>query len=109
MSVKQTKFNTLNEFRKATSKGVSRAISELNGHASAAIKQSAYMHTNPDDNGSDELVPIIQAEFDLLVTAFAEAQSKLSDLIAVRSGTMTSDALITKYNVNLAEFSNELL
>lgn len=109
MSVKQTKFNTLNEFRKATSKGVSRAISELNGHASAAIKQSAYMHTNPDDNGSDELVPIIQAEFDLLVTAFAEVQSKLSDLIAVRSGTMTSGELLAKYNVNLDEFSAELL
>jgi len=107
--VSQTKFNTLNEQRKSTTKSVSRAISELNRGASEAIKQSAYMHTDPDSNGVGELVPIVQVEFDALVIAFAEVQSKLGDLISVREGQMTVESLVTKYNVDLVTFSNELL
>ena len=109
MSVNQTKFNTINQRRKDTTKGVSRAVSELNKHTTDALKQQAYIRTNPDDNGADELIPIVQVDFDALVIALAEVQGKLNDLTAVRNGALSVEDSVTKYNINLDEFSDELL
>lgn len=109
MSIKQTKFNALNDRRKETAKNVSRSLNLLLEEASNALKQQAYMRSNPDDNGADELVPIVQVIFDQITVTFMEVQDKLEDLVAVRNGTMTVEDLITKHSIDLNEYSEELI
>lgn len=109
MSLSALKLATLNTNRKQTSQQVSNAISQLNAHAAAAMKQQAYMHKDPDLNGAGDLIAVVQPEFDALSVAFNQVAAKLVDMQAVSAGTMTADALIAKYNIDLNAFSNTLV
>ena len=105
----QLKLANFNENRKQTQQKVSQAISQLNAAASEAMRQQAYMRKNPDLNGADELIAVATPNFDASADAFNEVAQKLADMQSVQAGTLTVDAFITKYNIDLAEFSNGLI
>jgi hypothetical protein len=110
MSIQSEKFRSFNTERKASLKTVSSAVSALDGGLMVALKQQAYIHTNPDDNGVNELIPIMSDEIDKIGQALTEANSKAADLLAVKSGSMTVTQLLAKYPaINLEEYSDELL
>lgn len=110
MSIQSEKFSNFNTERKVSLKAISSAVSNLNRDMLVAIKQQAYMRVNPDDNGANELIDIVSNDIDLIATSLADVNEKAADLLAVRSETMTTDQLLTKYNtINLEEYSNELL
>ena len=67
------------------------------------------MHKNPDNNGANELIAVVQPDFDALAVAFNQVAEKLVDMQAVSNGSMTIDALIAKYGIDLTEFSNGLI
>jgi len=109
MSLKQLKFANLNEQRKQTQRSVSSAISNLNAAADVAMRQQAYMHTNPDDNGADELIAVATPDFNAIASAFNEVAQKLMDMQAVQAGTMTVTEFVSKYSIDLNGFSSELI
>mgnify|MGYP003133122369 FL=1 len=109
MSLEYLKFTNLNSERKSTQRSVATAISNLNAAANSALKQQAYMRVNPDNNGADELISITKPDFDACAAAFNEVAQKLMDMQAVQAGTMTVEDCIEKYNIDLTEYSNELI
>jgi hypothetical protein len=110
MTVQNEKFRNFNTERKATTKAVSDAVSKLNKELAVAIKQQAYMRSNPDDNGANELITIVSDEIDAIAISLSNANSKATDLLAVKAGTMTVEQLLAKYTaINLTEYSEELL
>lgn len=109
MSINQEKFSSLNKARKDTHRQINNIISQLNSLTDSAMKQQAYMHKNPDNNGADELIAVVTPDFLETANSFNVVAAKLMDMQAVKGGEMTLDELITKYTINLAEFSNELI
>lgn len=110
MSISALKLANYNEQRKQTARQISTAISQLNAQADIALKQQAYMRSNPDANGADELIAVVAPEFNTLSEAFNQVAAKLQDMQAVNAGTMAVDELIAKYSsINLTEFSNGLI
>lgn len=109
MSIEQEKFSNLNKLRKDTHKQVSNLISQLNASTSMAMKQQSYMHKNPDLNGANDLIAVVSPDFLATAAAFNQVAAKLMDMQALQSGAMTVDDFIAKYNINLAEFSAELI
>ena len=110
MSIQSEKFRTFNVERKASLKSISGSVSSTNKDLLVAIKQQAYMRSNPDSNGVDELIPIVASEIDSIALALAEVNEKAGDLLAVKSGSMTVTQLLAKYPaINLEEYSAELL
>jgi cupin superfamily acireductone dioxygenase involved in methionine salvage len=107
--ISQTKFQNLNEQRKQTSRSISQCISQLNAHASTALKQQAYLRKNPDLNIDPEFITIMGAEVAPIAAAFAEVQYKLNDIVSVMTEEMTVDDMMEKYNIDLSQVSSELL
>jgi hypothetical protein len=110
MSISGEKFRTFNSERKATLKAVSTDVSSLNKELLIGIKQQAYMRSNPDNNGVDELLPIVSGDIDAISTALSRANIVANDLMQVKDGMMTVEQLLAKYPaINLDEYSSELL
>ncbi|MEZ7225982.1 hypothetical protein NO989_04275 [Alteromonas sp. DY56-G5] len=109
MSLDQLKFSNLNTQRKETQRKVSNAISQLNAAADEAMKQQAYMHSNPDDNGANELIAVATPDFNASAQAFNEVAQKLQDMQLVQAGTLSITDYIAKYNIDLSEFSERLI
>jgi len=108
-SISQTKFQNLNNQRKATAKQVSQCISQLTAHALAALKQQAYIHKNPDSNIDPEFITIVGAEVVPVATAFEVVQDQLNDLVSVMNDPSTVDAVIAKHSIDVDQVSTELL
>lgn len=108
-SVQQIKLTQFNANQKATAKQVTNNISQLNNHMSAAIEHQAYARKNTDLVVDDTLLTLMGAGVDELLTQFAEVAAKRDDLLAVKNGAMTVDALIAKYNIDLASYSSKLV
>lgn len=108
-SVQQLKLTQFNTNQKATAKQVASNISQLNNHMSAAIEHQAYARKNPDTVVDATLLNLMGAGVDELLAQFAEVAAKRDDLLAVKNGSMTVDALITKHNVDLTSYSNSLI
>ena len=85
------------------------SLSKLNVLANKALKQQAYVRKNPDDNGVDEFKAVLSADIDSIAASLAEVNDKLADLMKVKSDVMTVDELISKYSIDLAGYSSELL
>ena len=110
MSISIEKFSAFNIERKSSLSSISKTVSALNKEMSLALKQQAYMRSNPDNNGADELIPVVAGDIDLIAIALNEVNEKAADLLAVKAGTMTVDELLVKYPaINLIEYSAELL
>jgi hypothetical protein len=110
MSIQTEKFRNLNTERKASLTAVSNAVATLAKHFPAALKQQAYMHKNPDNNGANDLIAIVSDEVNSIAEALASINAQAADLLAVKAGTMTVDELLAKYTaINLEEYSAELL
>ena len=110
MGISSEKFTTFNAERKTLLSSISKGISTLNKDMSLALKQQAYMRSNPDNNGADELIPIVASDIDAIAVDLGEVNAKAADLLAVKSGTMTVEQLLVKYPaINLSEYSDELL
>lgn len=110
MGISSEKFKTFNTERKSSLSSISKTVGTLNKGMSLALKQQAYMRSNPDNNGADELIPVVSDEIDLIAIKLAEVNAKAADLLSVKSGAMTVDELLAKYPaINLTEYSAELL
>ena len=110
MSISIEKFSAFNIERKSSLSSISKTVSNLNKEMSLALKQQAYMRSNPDNNGADELIPVVASDIDAIAVALNEANEKATDLLSVKSGAMTVDQLLVKYPaINLEEYSDELL
>ena len=109
MSVAQLKLQNFNNQRKQNQAAVGASLSRLHEQAMLALKQQAYMHSNPDDNGANELISVVKPEFIALATEFNVIAGLLEDSQAVSAGTMTAAELISKYSLDMTEFSNGLL
>ena len=110
MGISSEKFKTFNTERKSSLSSISKTVSTLNKEMSLALKQQAYMRSNPDNNGADELIPVVADDIDLIAAALNEVNEKAADLLAVKAGAMTVDQLLAKYTaINLIEYSTELL
>jgi hypothetical protein len=107
--ITQAKFMNLNTQQKATSKQVSNCVSQLNTQAMVALKQQAYMRTNQDGNVDAEYITLVGADVAPIAAAFKEAKEKMDDIIAVMTGTITPEDIITKYNIDVSQVSAELL
>ena len=105
----QLKLEAFNELRKTTAQAVSRGVSHLASGTDAAIVQQCYMHKNPDDNGADELRAIATPQFIAIAEAFNEVALQLADMQELQAGTMDIDVFISKYSIDLDEFSSELI
>ena len=110
MTIAIEKFSAFNKERKASLTTVGNSVSVINRELSKVLKQQAYMHVNPDNNGASDLLSVVADEIDVIASAFAEINSKVVDFMAVKSGAMTVEQLLVKYPaINLTEYSAELL
>lgn len=109
MTIELIKASNFNNERKATMRDVANYISKLNVGAITALKQQAYVRKNPDDNGVDKFKDILAVDIGNIATSLAEVNDKLADLMKVKSDVMTVDELISKYSIDLAGYSSELL
>ncbi len=103
------KISNFNEIRKSTHKKINNLLSQLEGETDSAISQQAYMRKNPHDNGASELISEVTPAFTATAAAFNAVAAKLQDMQLVAAGSMTVDELITKYSVDLAGYSEQLL
>lgn len=109
-SVQQLKLSQFSKNQKDTARNVARAIASLNNDLAAAIEHQAYARKNPDGVVDQGFLDLMSAGVDQLLSQFAEVAEKRDDLLAVRSGAMTVDELLTKYStVDLAAYSNALV
>ena len=110
MTIQIEKFSAFNKERKTSLATIGSSVSIINKELSKVLKQQAYMHKNPDNNGANDLIPLVSDKIDVIAQAFAEINAQVVDFMAVKTGTMTIDELLTKYPViNLEEYSKELL
>lgn len=95
--------------QKQTSSSIARSISQLNADLSAALEHQAYARKNPDLVVDSNLLEVIGAGVDQLLSQYSEADLKRLDLLAVKEGNMTVDDLITKYSIDLNTYANALI
>ena len=103
------KLQTYNSLKKETQRQVTSNLSQLNANLDKAIIQQAYVRKNPDNLIDAEYLASLSVGFTELETVFMILASKITDMKNVQSETMTADELISKYSVDLTEFSNSLL
>lgn len=108
-SLQSIKLTQYMKNQKETSASIARSVSSLNNDLSAALEHQAYARKNPDDVVDADLLLVIGYGVDQLLAQYDEADLKRIDLLAVKNGSMTVDALITKYNIDLAKYSNDLI
>lgn len=95
--------------QKNTSSSIARSVSSLNNDLSAALEHQAYARSNPDGIIDAELLTIIGYGVDELLAQYAVVDEKRLDLLNVKSGAMTVEDLIAKYNIDLTAYSNGLI
>tara|TARA_R110002020_G_C16284473_1_gene772019 strand:+ start:146 stop:478 length:333 start_codon:yes stop_codon:yes gene_type:complete len=108
-SVQQLKLTQFNTNQKQTGSSIGRSIASLNNDIAAAIEHQAYARVNPDGVVDAGLLSVMGYSVDQLMAQFAEVAEKQTDLLAVKDGTMTPEALVTKYNIDLSSYSNSLI
>ena len=108
-SLQQIKLTQYMINQKNTVSSVSRSIASLNNDLAAAIQHQAYARKNPDLTIDAELLELMGTGVDALLAQFSEVAAKKDDLLAVRNESMTVDDLITKYNIDLTNYSNSLI
>ena len=109
MSISQLKLANLNEQRKQTQTQVSNAISQLNAQIDIAMKQQAYMHKNPDNNGADELLIASTDNFLATAESFNEVALKVSDMQKVQDGSILIDDHLAKWSLDVTAISKEYI
>ena len=108
-SLQQIKLTQYMKNQKETTSSISRSVSLLNNDLSAALEHQAYARKNPDAVIDAGLLVVIGLGIDELLAQYDEADLKRIDLLAVKSGSMTVDDLIAKYNIDLVAYSNALI
>ena len=110
MTIQIEKFSAFNKERKSSLSAISSDVSKLNKNMMLALKQQAYMRSNPDNNGASDLIPKVASQIDSIAAELAEVNKRASHLLAVKAGTMTIDQILAEYPaINLTEYSDELL
>jgi len=109
MSIALLKLQKFNTERLRNQEQVGNVLGKLNDSALLALKQQAYMHLNPDANGADELIAESTPTFLILAEKFNEIAAMLEDSQKVSAGTMTASDLVTKYALDMTEFSDSLI
>jgi hypothetical protein len=104
--IKLAKFNTNAEQTRAS---VARSIASLNNDLSAAIQHQAYARLNPDLTVDAGLLEYIGSGFEELLPNYSEINSKITDLMQVKAGTMTVEELKVKYPFDIDKYSTDLL
>lgn len=94
---------------KASGVAAARSIAELNNTLGGALTYQAYARKDPDGIIDEDLLALMSYSLDQLLAQYDEVDAKRADLLAVRSGDMTVDELIAKYQIDLTTFSNELI
>lgn len=107
-SLQSIKLAQYNVNQKQTSSSVARSIASLNNDASSAISHQLYARINPDDNVDAPLVALMGSQVDELMSQFSKVTDKITDLLAVKNGTMSIEELHTKYPVDLVKYSSDL-
>ena len=108
-SLQQIKLTQYMSNQKQTSANIGRSIASLNSDLSAALEHQAYARKNPDLIIDADLLDVIGVGVDQLLAQYAEVDAKRVDLLNVKSGSMSVDELIAKYNINLTAYSNALI
>ena len=108
-SLQQIKLTQYMTNQKATSSVVARSISSLNNDLAAALEHQAYARKNPDANVDAELLALMGLGVDELLAQYAVVDALRLDLLNVKDGIMTVDALIAKHNIDLVAYSNGLI
>ena len=98
----------LNKYAGKLSKSGASGLSALNASLLEAVKVGCKMHKNENGDVDENLLAKLQNDMDSSVSGLPACLAIISDLTALRDDPSTVDALITKYNINLAEFDSEL-
>jgi uncharacterized membrane protein YqiK len=108
-SISTLKFIKLNDNRTKTATSVLNHLSQLDNLALTALEQQAYMRINPDANVDAEFIDAVGTDLTETITAFGKVKAKLEDILAVKAGTMTPEAMVAKYSIDLSDVSKRLL
>lgn len=100
-----SKLINFNTDYKNTTSSIRRSISNLQAQISTSIKQQAYIHKNPDNNINEDDLLAMQASFLNIVTEFNILCPMVEDMTALHVGSIDIDDMITKYNVNVDQYS----
>ncbi len=108
-SLQQIKLGKFNTNAEQTRASVARSIASLNNDLSAAIQHQAYARLNPDSTVDASLLEYIGSGFEGLLANYTEINNKITDLMSVKAGAMTVEALKAKYPFDIDKYSAELL
>ena len=108
-SIQQLKLAQFSANQKQTVSSIARSIAQLNNDLAAAVEHQAYARKNPDNIIDDGFLALMGHGVDQLLAQFAQTAGKRDDLLAVKSGAMSVDDLIAKYNINVADYSDRLI
>lgn len=109
MGIKEQKDSNFTKDLMANNAKAASSASQLSASIDIALKQQAYMHLDPDDNGAGDYIDVISSSVDEIAAVLGGIAEKAGDLIAVKSGVMTVDQLIAKYPaIDVAVYSAEL-
>lgn len=109
MSIAILKLQRFNTDRLRNQEQVGTILGKLSDAALLALKQQAYMHLNPDANGADELLAESTPTFQVLAQKFNDIAAMLEDSQKVSSGAMDASELVTKYTLDMTDFSDSLI
>ena len=98
----------LNKYAGKLSKSGASGISTLNAALLEAVKVGCKMHKNVNGDVDENLLDKLQSDIDSSIAGLPACLEILGDLSALRDDPSTVDSLITKYNIDLAEFDSEL-
>ena len=109
MNTLQTlKLNKFDTNQKTTVDLIGQSIAKLNNDLGAALKHQAYVLKNPDENLDASYIETMDAAMFELISKFAKIEEKKQDLLPISMGGLSADDLITKYAINLTNYSDSL-
>lgn len=109
MNTLQTlKLNKFDTNQKQTASSIASSIASLNNTMAAALEHQAYARKNPDSVVDADYLEFMGLSVDSLMAQFADVAQKQQDLLAVKDGAMSVDDMISKWNIDLVAYSNNL-
>lgn len=90
-------------------KKISDSVEKLHSGLLSAIKLQAYLRVDPDQLGTEKTLEKLNERVDKIALNLNNANLIAADLLAVKSGEMTTEQLLVRYPaINLQEYSKEL-
>lgn len=104
----QFKYIKFKESQARTAQNVANAVSSLDNAMLEALKVQAYMHSNPDSIIDESNLTKGAAVIDAIAVQYSEVVKKYTDMLSVKDKTMTADELVSKYSLDVQEYSDLL-